>query len=75
MTETTESVRQDSSKRGIEKKEIDDWSGRRVVLPRGTTLPATGLPGEVFVLENASGIDDLYIWDDSMNNWVTVGPG
>ena len=73
MTETTESVRQDSSKRGIEKKEI--WSGRRVVLPRGTTLPATGLPGEVFVLENASGIDDLYIWDDSMNNWVTVGPG
>ena len=74
MAETTESVRRDSAKRGVEQKEIDDWSGRRVVLPRGTTLPATGLPGEAFVLIKAGAQNQLYTYDDGMGQWVTVGP-
>lgn len=74
MTETTESVRRDSAIRQIREKEIQDWSGKRVILPRGTTLPATGLPGEVFVKIEEAGIDNLYIFDESVNNWVTVGP-
>ena len=74
MTETTESVRKDSAKRGADKKEIIDWSGKRVVLPRGTTLPATGLPSEIFVRLQA-GEDQLFIFDGGLDRWVTVGPG
>lgn len=75
MAEETEKVRGDQGKREIEQREILDWSGKRVVLPRGTTLPSTGLPGEVFVKENTHPTaDDLYIFDSDRNNWVTVGP-
>ena len=37
MGEETESVRKDSAVREIEQKEVQDWSGKRLVLPRGTT--------------------------------------
>lgn len=75
MAEETESVRKDSADRNVRTKEILDWSGKRVVLPRGTTLPTTGLPAEVFVKENTAPTpDNMYIWDSDMNNWVTVGP-
>lgn len=75
MAEETESVRKDSAKRQIDQRQIIDWSGKRIILPRGTTLPASGLPAEVFVKENTAPIpDNLYIWDDDMGNWVTVGP-
>ena len=78
MAETTESVRKDSAKREIEERAVVDWSGKRFVLPRGTTLPTTSgrLPGEVFVLQKGSpNPDQMYIFDDTVNNWVTVGPG
>jgi len=76
MAEETESIRQDSSQRHLEQREIVDWSGKRFVLPRGTTLPAVGLPGEVFVKQNTHPTaDDLYIYDDDRGNWVTTGPG
>jgi len=76
MSATTESVRGDAVDRQIERKQIKDWSGKRLVLPRGTTLPAVGtaLSGEVFVLIKDAGVDQLYIFDDSVNNWSTVGP-
>ncbi len=74
MTETTESVRRDSAARQIEQKEKVDWSGKRLVLPRGTTLPASGLPGEVFVKIVDAGTDKLVIWDNGLDHWVTVGP-
>jgi hypothetical protein len=75
MAEETESVRKDSAERQLKQKEIVDWSGKRFVLPRGTTLPATGLPGEVFVLQRDTPLHDQeYIFDDEYNNWVTVGP-
>ena len=77
MAENTESVRVDRAKRQIEEREAVDWSGKRFVLPRGTTLPSiTGrFPGETFVLERSNpDPDQLYIFDSSRNNWVTVGP-
>ncbi len=75
MAEETESVRKDSAERQLKEKEIVDWSGKRLVLPRGTTLPASGLPGEVFIKQNTHPVaDDLYIYDDDRGNWVTVGP-
>lgn len=75
MAEETESIRQDSSERQLKQKETVDWSGKRFVLPRGTTLPPAGLPGEVFVLQKTSPLrDQLYIFDDEYNNWSTVGP-
>lgn len=72
MPEEIESVRKDSAERQIEQKQINDWSGKRVVLPRGTTLPPTGLPAEVFVLVDNSGRDKLYIYDESAGDWSTV---
>lgn len=74
MAETTESVRRDSAVRQIKQKEIQDWSGKRVILPRGTTLPASGLDGEMFVKIVAAGHNQLYTYDEEINNWVTVGP-
>lgn len=76
MAEETESVRGDSASREVKQKEILDWSGKRVVLSRGTTLPAiTGaLPGETFILQRVGASDQLYIFDDGQNNWITVGP-
>lgn len=76
MAETKESIRGDSAQRQIEGKQINDWSGKRFVPPRGTTLPAisTALPGELFVLVKDADIDQLYIFDNSVNNWSTVGP-
>lgn len=76
MTETVESIRKDSAVRQVQQKEIVDWSGKRFVPPRGTTLPAMGLPGEIFVLERTSPLrDQVYMWDAEYNNWSTVGPG
>ena len=76
MAEQTESVRIDRAKRELEQRQVGDWSGKRIVLPRGTTLPASGFPSEVFVLQRGSpNPDQLFIWDDTVTNWVTVGPG
>lgn len=81
MAEQSESVRGDAPTREIKQKEIVDWSGRRVILPRGTTLPAISVSrivGEVFVLERSGARDQLYIYDEDVSggnpNWVTVGP-
>lgn len=75
MAEETESVRKDSAERQLKQKETVDWSGKRFVPPRGTTLPTTGLPNEVFVLQRTSPLkDQLYMYDEEYNNWVTVGP-
>ncbi len=75
MAEEIESVRIDSATRDLKQKEIRDWSGKRFVPPRGTTLPAVigALPSEMFVLIKSGGIDQLYIFDESLNNWSTVG--
>ncbi len=74
VNETTESIRRDSAVRQIEQKEVQDWSGKRVVLPRGTTLPATGLEGEMFVKVYDSDTNHLCMWDKYLDHWVTVGP-
>ena len=74
MTTSSESVRRDSAARQIEQKEKVDWSGKRVVMPRGTTLPASGLPGEVFVKVVAAGTDKWCVWDSNLDHWVTIGP-
>ena len=74
MAEESESVRRDSSEREIKGKEVIDWSGKRMVLPRGTTLPSSPRPSEVFVKTDASGTDKLLIFDESLDHWVTVGP-
>ncbi len=74
MTETIESMRGDSAARQVEGKEINDWSGKRVVLPRGTTLPASGLSGEVFVKINDAAADQMFVRDNNLDRWVTIGP-
>ncbi len=74
MAEETESVRQDTASRRVTPKQIQDWGGRRVILPKGTTLPAEGVSGEVFVLIKDAGIDQMYIFDESESHWSTVGP-
>ncbi len=74
MPEETEAVRVDRAQREIDGRERMNWGGKRVVLPRGTSLPSTGENGEVFVKTNASGTDKLCIFDESLNHWVTVGP-
>jgi len=74
MTEETESIRRDSSIRSIRQMEVTDWSGKRVVLPRGTTLPSVARPSEVYVKVNDSGTDKLCIFDGNLDHWVTVGP-
>lgn len=74
MAEETESVRVDRAKRELEERERMNWSGKKVVLPKGTTLPSTGESGEVFVLVKNAASDQMYIFDESINNWVTVGP-
>lgn len=71
---TSESVREDSASRQIEQKQVYDWGGKRFVPPRGVTLPAVGLPGEVFVLVRGSLPDQLYLYDDDASSWSTVGP-
>lgn len=74
MTESSESVRKDSSERVIRRgMQIHDWSNKRVILPRGTTLPSDPRPGEVFWKE-AGGGDKLVIYSDTDNNWQTVWP-
>ena len=74
MSESQESVRRDSAARQIEHKEVVDWSGKRFVLPRGTTLPASGLSGEVFLKVNAAAEDQLFVRDNNLDRWVTIGP-
>ena len=74
MAEVTESIRKDSARRKVDDRQINDWSGRRLILPRGTTLPTEGLPGEVFVKINDASKDQMYIWDDDYSKFVTVGP-
>lgn len=74
MAEEIESVRKDSASRDLKQKEVIDWSGKRVVLPRGTTLPTDGLPDEVFVKQRDSAEDQLFIRDEDLNRWVTIGP-
>lgn len=74
MAEVTESIRQDKAKKGASQKQLEDWSGRRMILPKGTTLPADGIAGEVFVLIKDSSHDQMYIWDDSLDKFITVGP-
>ena len=77
MAEESENVRRDRAERELRGKQVVDWSGKRVVLPRGTTLPPIpgAFPGEMFVLQRAGNLDQLYLFDDGVNNWVTVGPG
>jgi len=70
MAEETESVRKDSAVRQIQEKQINDFSGKRLVLPLVTSLPTRGLPGEVVILIVAGGSDKLYIWDDGAGAWV-----
>ncbi len=74
MTETIESMRRDSAARQVEGKEKVDWGGKKFVPPRGTTLPASGLPGEVFLKINAAARDQLFLRDGDLDRWVTVGP-
>ena len=74
MAEQTESIRVDRSKRELEGRERMSWAGKKVVLPRGTTLPSTGESGEVYIKVNGASADQMYIFDESVNNWVTVGP-
>lgn len=71
---TSESVRADSAKRGIDDRQVYDWGGKRFVPPRGVTLPAVGLPGEVFTLIRNGAPDQLYIFDEDSDNWSTIGP-
>ena len=71
--EYSESVRKDTANRKADEKQINDWSGKRVVLPRGTTLPTTGFPGEVFVLIRSGQKDQVYIYDDGLSKFATVG--
>lgn len=79
MAEQTESVRGDKGTREVKGQEVNDWSGRRVVLPTGTSLPAITndlRDGEVFVKTPGSGTNpQMYVFDEDINNWVTVGPG
>ncbi len=78
MAENTETVRKDSATRELEGKQRQNWGGKRVVLPHGTTLPpiATAEPNEVFILNRAHPLrDQMYIFDSEYNNWSTVGPG
>ena len=75
MSESKQSIRRDSAARQIQEKEIVDWSGKRFVPPRGTTLPASGLPAEIFVKVNAAAEDQLFVWDSNLDRWVTIGPG
>jgi hypothetical protein len=77
MAENTENVRGDSGVREDKGKQSTNWSGRKFVLPRGTTLPAVTAEresAEVFVLQKTGASDQLYIFDTGINNWVTVGP-
>lgn len=74
MAETTESVRQDSSRREDQQKEVTDWGGKRFKPPRGTTLPSTAQVGEIFILENDNGKDRMYTYDSQEDAWSTVGP-
>lgn len=75
MAEEIESVRVDRQKRQLEQRENIDWSGKNVVLPRGTSLPASGIPGQIFALEKAGATKDkLMLFDGGLNNWITVGP-
>ena len=74
MTETTESVRKDSSARQLEEKEIVDWSGKRFVPPRGTTLPSNPRESELFVKIVGGGRDKLLMYDAGIGSFQTVGP-
>lgn len=78
MAETTESVRSDAATRTKDQKELVDWGGRRLVIPKGTTLPAITddlIEGEVFLLVKSAASNQIYTFDSGINNWVTVGPG
>lgn len=75
MAEEAERIRIDSAVREVKKnKEVQDWGGKRVILPKGTTLPPVGIDGEVFVLVVEAGLNKLMQFDEFVNNWVTVGP-
>lgn len=69
MAEETESVRRDSAVRQIQQKQINDFSGKRLVFPVVTSLPTKGLPGEVVVLDNGV-TSKLYIWDNNTEAWI-----
>lgn len=70
IAEEIESVRKDSAVRQIQQKQINDFSGKRFILPRVTALPTVGLPSEVVVLIVAGSSDKLYIWDDGASAWI-----
>lgn len=77
MAEASESVRVDQQVREQKQKEITDWGGRRFVPPKGTTLPPVTndlIDGELFMLVKGAGINQLYQFDESQDNWTTVGP-
>lgn len=77
MAESTESVRGDKTTREKDQKEIIDWSGRRFVPPRVTSLPAVStdlIDGEIVVLSKPSGDNEMYLFDFDQQQWVTVGP-
>ena len=74
MAEEIESVRKDSSARQLEEKEIIDWSGKRLVLPRGTTLPSSPRPAEIFTVIKDADTDQVMIYDESLSQWLTIGP-
>ncbi len=74
MAEETESIRKDSAKRQVDPKTVNDWSGRRFIPPKGSTLPADGIDGEVFMLIKDAAPNQLYQYDESEGHWSTIGP-
>lgn len=74
MTEETESVRGDTRSREVNEKQTKDWSGKRFILPRGSSFPSPGSPGELFVLSRGSAEDQLYMWQHNEGRFATVGP-
>jgi hypothetical protein len=66
-----ESVRMDSAVRQIQQKQVNNFSGKRLVFPTCTSLPTTGFEGEVEVLVSG-GTVALYIWSDGDADWVAV---
>lgn len=75
MAEETESVRQDSADREVGGgKQKKDWTGKRVKIPKGTTVPANPEDGEVFIHEYPATGDKYIFYSGTSGNWVTVGP-
>ena len=64
-----ESIRKDSAVRQLQQKQVNDFSGKRLILPTCTSLPATGFEGEVKVLVSGGTIS-FYIWSNGDKAWI-----